>query len=243
MTNDHAHNQHQKGKHGARVSCLTAAAVLSLFAWAPNPFILQHPCYSISRPPSFGRCPAPGPAARRLRCPSSQAAAARRPPTAASPTAPGLPGLPRRPPACGKKQAVASGQCQGPRISTSFPQHTGWAGARDRPRTDFFIIRRNVVAVPKVAHAAIHAHAAHAAHAAHSTCVEKHSVRDVPPWPPQRAAVLVPPVLACRAWPPQFDALAAAHRNPSHHHPCRHPCHRPRQSRPCTPCPPPHTTC
>ena len=114
MTNDHAHNQHQRGKHGARVSCLTAAAVLSLFAWAPNPFILQHPCYSISRPPSFGRCPAPGPAARRLRCPSSQAAAARRPPTAASPMAPGLPGLPRRPPACGKSRLWPEAKCEAP---------------------------------------------------------------------------------------------------------------------------------
>ena len=62
-------------------------------------------------------------------------------------------------------------------------------------------LRRHVVAVPKVAHAAhaIHTHAAHA----HSTCVQKHSVRHVPPWPGQRAAVLVPPVI-------RFDACGGA---------------------------------
>ena len=134
-----------------------------------------------------------------------------------------------------QKQAVARSKVRGP-----FAQQTDWAGASEQPRTDFFIIRRNVVAVPKAAHAAIHAHAAHAAHAAHSTCVGKHSVRHVPPWPQPRAAVLAPPVLARRACPPRFDA-EAAHRSPSHRRPC-HPCHRPRQSRPCTPCPPPRTT-
>lgn len=87
----------RRGRRSRRVS---AAGVLAVAEAAASP-LTAHPCYGISRPPSFARCPAPGPAGPRLRCPSSQAAAARRPPTAASPTAPGHPGLPR-PPACGK---------------------------------------------------------------------------------------------------------------------------------------------
>ena len=95
-----------KGASCHNVDCQQLLCSLSAGRQFPS---IPHPCYGISRPPSFGRYPAPGPAGRRLRCPSSQAAAGRRPPTAASPTAPGLPGLPRRPPACGKRQGVAGG--------------------------------------------------------------------------------------------------------------------------------------